>query len=250
MPGLPPKDCAAGRDGWSPTPAISVLLMVAVFLVFGQTLRHDFVNYDDDVYFYANAHVQAGLTWRGVAWAFTTGYNGNWHPLTWLSFMLDVELFGKGPAGPHLTNVLLHAASTVLLFLVLTRLVSLRADKSAGATFAQAGTLWTSAFVASVFATHPLHVESVAWVSERKGVLSGLFFILTLLMYAQYAEKSKVRSPKSRVYYGCTLLSFAFGLMSKPMLVTVPFILLLLDFWPIQRFNRSTVSRLLLEKVP
>ena len=237
---------------------MSVLLVVAVFLVFGQTLWHDFVNYDDEDYFYANPHVKAGLTWSGVTWAFQTGYAANWHPLTWLSLMLDAQLFGPGAAGPHLTNVLLHAANTVLLFLLVRRLT---------------GAHWRSALVAALFALHPLHVESVAWVSERKDVLSGLFFLLTLLMYAWYAQcvtsgrwqvtrtEAAAQGPDSSrvtrhasLFYGLALLFFALGLMSKPMLVTVPFVLLLLDWWPLSRFEpstfRQTISRLVLEKLP
>jgi tetratricopeptide (TPR) repeat protein len=216
------------------------MLVAAVFLVFGQTLRHDFVNYDDDQYFYSNPHVKGGLAWSGVAWAFQTGYASNWHPLTWLSLMLDAQLFGTGAAGPHLTNVILHAANTVLLFLLLKKL---------------AGARWRSAVVAAVFAIHPLHVESVAWISERKDVLSGLFFMLTLLMYARYAER--IPTPKAGLFYGLALLFFAMGLMSKPMLVTLPFVLLLLDWWPLKRFEPSTFNsqhettlRLGLEKLP
>jgi tetratricopeptide (TPR) repeat protein len=220
-----------------PIAGISVLLVVAVFLVFGQTLWHDFVNYDDQDYFYSNPHVKAGLTWSGVMWAFRTGYAANWHPLTWLSLMLDAQLFGPGAAGPHLTNVLLHAANTVLLFLLLKRLT---------------GAHWRSAFVAALFALHPLHVESVAWVSERKDVLSGLFFMLTLLMYARYVER--IPTPKAKAFYGLALLFFALGLMSKPMLVTLPFVLLLLDYWPLEQFTiydlRFTIRRLAWEKVP
>jgi tetratricopeptide (TPR) repeat protein len=246
-------------------PGICVLLALAVFAVFSQTLRYEFVNFDDDQYFSANPQVQAGLTWNGILWAFRTEYAANWHPLTWLSLMLDAEIFGTGPMGPHLTNVLLHAVNTVLLFLLLRRLMGLRSDESAGAAATPAGTLWPSAFVAAVFALHPLRVESVAWVAERKDVLSGLFFMLTLLMYARYVEKSKVRSPKSKVFYGLTLSFFALGLMSKPMLVTLPFVLLLLDYWPLQRVSSfkfqvssaqasggtlSTLPRLILEKLP
>ena len=163
----------AGPDGKWTVLGVCVLLAVAGLLVFGQTLRHEFVNYDDDLYFSSNYHVQYGLTRSGVAWAFRTMLASNWHPLTWLSLMLDVELFGPGPVGPHLTNVLLHAANTVLLFLLLRRLTD---------------ALWPSAFVAAVFAIHPLHVESVAWVAERKDVLSGLFFMLTLFFYARFAQ--------------------------------------------------------------
>jgi protein O-mannosyl-transferase len=278
MASTQPQKHPAGPDGRGHTLGMCVLLAVAVFLVFGRTLRYDFVNYDDDVYFYANPHVQAGLTWPDALWAFTTGYNGNWHPLTWLSFMLDVELFGTGPAGPHLTNVLLHAANTVLLFLVLRRLPGLRAANCVSAAASQAGTLWPSAFVAALFAIHPLHVESVAWVSERKDVMSGLFFMLTILCYARWVQgvtsgqpspgfgtagKWQVSRPETArtsllspvtchlsLYYWLAVFFFALGLMSKPMLVTVPFVLLLLDWWPIQRFDRSTIPRLFLEKLP
>jgi len=212
---------------------------MAVFIVFGQTLRYGFVNYDDDQYFYSNSHVKAGLTWHGVIWAFQTEYASNWHPLTWLSLMLDAQLFGAGAAGPHLTNVLLHAINAVLLFFLLKRLTDVR---------------WGSAWVAAVFAIHPLHVESVAWVSERKDVLSGLFFMLTLLMYTQYVEG--IRTRKAKTFYGLTLLFFVLGLMSKPMLVTLPFVLLLLDWWPLKRLSHSILSfrnqilRLALEKLP
>ena len=229
---------------------VCFLLALVVFFIFGRTLWYGFVNFDDGDYFSSNYHVKAGLTWKGVLWAFQTGYASNWHPLTWLSLMLDAQLFGTGPAGPHLTNVLLHAANAVLLFLLLKRLTS---------------TLWPSAFVAALFAIHPLHVESVVWVSERKDVLSGLFFMLTLLMYARYAEQSKARGPKSKVFYGLALLFFALGLMSKPMLVTLPFVLLLLDYWPFGRVTSdkwrvtrfripvpqlSSLNHLLLEKLP
>ena len=163
-------------------------------------------------------------------------------PLTWLSLMLDVELFGSGSAGPHLTNVLFHAANTVLLFLLLKQLT---------------GAHWRSAFVAALFGLHPLHVESVAWVAERKDVLSGLFFLLTLLMYAQYVGQAKIQNSKPKVFYSLALLFFVLGLMSKPMLVTLPFVLLLLDYWPLNRlalstpnFQRSTILRVTLEKLP
>lgn len=191
-----------------------------VVIVFGQTLRHGFVNYDDDQYFYANPHVLAGLTGGGVKWAFKSGYANNWHPLTWLSLMLDAQWSGSGTAGPHLTNMILHAANAALLFLLLRRMTGAR---------------WRSAAVAAVFAIHPLHVESVAWVSERKDVLSGFFFMLTLLMYVQYVEKTEVQSPKSKAFYALSLLAFAGGLTSKPMVVTLPFLLLLLDWWPLNR---------------
>jgi tetratricopeptide (TPR) repeat protein len=222
------------------TPGICILLAVMVALVFSRTIWHEFVDYDDGQYFFSNSHVTTGLTWSNLRWAFQAGYANNWHPLTWLSFMLDVELFGPGPAGPHFINVLLHAANTVLLFLLLKRLTS---------------ACWRSALVAALHGLHPLHVESVAWVSERKDVLSGLFFMLTLLMYARYAQNRSgvegrgsggnvvVQAPGSRrrtLDYGLALLFFMLGLMSKPMLVTVPFVLLLLDYWPLKRFEPST----------
>jgi Flp pilus assembly protein TadD len=219
-----------------------LLLALAVILVFGRTVRHEFVNYDDDQYFYSNPHVQAGLSWAGTMWAFGTRYASNWHPLTWLSLMLDAEVFGTGPAGPHLTNVLSHAANAVLVYLLLR-----------GMTGAQ----WRSAFVAAVFALHPLRVESVAWVAERKDVLSGFFGLLTLVMYGRYAVESKAHGPKSRVFYGLALLFFILGLMSKPMLVTLPFVMLLLDWWPLRRFDCSTPAsrpapllHLVAEKLP
>jgi tetratricopeptide (TPR) repeat protein len=171
--------------------------------------------------------------------------------------MLDAQAYGLKAGGYHLTNVLLHAATTVLLFLVLRRMTVPRADKSVGAAATPAGALWPSAFVAAVFAIHPLRVESVAWVTERKDMLSGLFFVLTLGAYVRYVEKSKVRSPKSRVWYGLMLLSFTLGLLSKPTLVTLPFLLLLLDYWPLARMQpaapRSTfkvLRPLIIEKIP
>jgi tetratricopeptide (TPR) repeat protein len=218
---------------------VCILLATSVLLIFGRVHGYEFVNFDDDQYFSANYHVQSGLTWNGVIWAFRTGYATNWHPLTWLSLMLDAQLFGTGPGGPHLTNVLLHAANAVLLFLLLKRLTRI---------------LWPSAFVAAVFAVHPLHVESVAWVSERKDVLSGLFFMLTLLTYVRYGEEAKIQSSKAKAFYVIAILFFALGLMSKPMLVTVPFVLLLLDVWPLQRISsvgfQASSRRLILEKIP
>ena len=222
-------------------PWICLILAAGVFLVFGQNVRHEFVNFDDEAYFTSNLHVENGLTWKNFLWSFQIGYAANWHPLTWLSLMLDVQLFGTGPLGPHLTNVILHAANTVLLFLLLRRLTR---------------AFWPSALVAALFAIHPLHVESVAWASERKDVLSGFFFMLTLLMYARYAEPSELKKPRRGIFYGLSLIFFALGLMSKPMLVTLPFLLLLLDCWPRGRLQfpilgRSTVYwRLLLEKIP
>ena len=194
---------------------LCLFLAAITWLVFGQTLHFQFINFDDNEYVYKNAQVARGLTIEGIVWAFTHVHSANWHPLTWLSHMLDCQLYGLNPGGHHLTNVLLHAATAILLFLVLRQMT---------------GALWRSAFVAAVFAIHPLRVESVAWVAERKDVLSGLFFVLTIGAYVRYA-----RRPWSRARYGALLLFFALGLMCKPMLVTLPFVLLLLDYWPLNR---------------
>ena len=174
--------------------------------------------------------VARGLTFKGVAWAFTRAHAFNWHPLTWLSHMLDCQLYGLHPGGHHLTNVLLHTATVIALFLVLRQMT---------------GALWRSAFVAAVFAIHPLRVESVAWVAERKDVLSGLFFMLTIGAYVRY-----VRRPWSSARYGLVVLLFALGLMCKPMLVTLPVVLLLLDYWPLQRVESRKLSGLVMEKLP
>jgi Flp pilus assembly protein TadD len=214
---------------------ICLLLALVTVALYWPMLHHDFICLDDDSYIVSNSHVNKGLTWAGLVWAFQSGYAANWHPLTWISHMLDCQLFGLNPGGHHLTNLLFHVANTLLLFLWLNQLT---------------GALWRSAFVAALFAWHPLHVESVAWAAERKDVLSAFFWMLTLIAYTRYARESKVQGPKSKVFYGLSLLAFACGLMSKPMAVTLPFVLLLLDFWPIQRFNRSTLPRLLLEKLP
>jgi Flp pilus assembly protein TadD len=211
---------------------------------------HEFNNYDDKLYITENPHALAGWTSDGVMWAFTATHASNWHPLTWLSHLLDCELYGLNPKGHLFTNVLLHIVNTVLLFLLLRRMT---------------GALWRSGFVAALFALHPLHVESVAWVAERKDVLSTLFWILTIWTYVRYVER-----PGTKRYLPI-LLSFALGLMAKPMLVTLPFVLLLLDYWPLERFRvgqldgnkevtkgifsdlreqRSLVFSLLWEKVP
>ena len=218
---------------------VCIFLAAITWVVFGQTLHHEFINYDDSDYVFKNAQVARGLTLEGIGWAFTHFHSSNWHPLTWISHMLDCQIYGLNPAGHHLTNVLLQAATAILLFLVLRQMT---------------GTFWRSAFVAAVFAIHPLHVESVAWVAERKDVLSGLFFMLTLGAYVRYA-----RAPWSPLRYGLVVLLFALGLMCKPMLVTVPFVLLLLDYWPLNRFatgqgqtgKRAQIPRhLILEKLP
>ena len=230
-------------------PGICLLLVAVTLAVYWPVTRCDFVNYDDPGYFFSNPHVLAGLSSSNFVWAFTTGFCANWHPLTWLSLMLDAELFGKGPAGPHVTNLLFHLANTVLLFLLLWSLT--RAT-------------WRSAFVAALFAWHPMHVESVAWISERKDVLSTFFGLLALWAYARHVQRMTSDQPSPgfgtagtcRVtrFYWLALLFFALGLMSKPMLVTLPFLMLLLDYWPLKRFTiydlRFTILRLVWEKIP
>ncbi len=225
---------------------ICLLLAAATLAVWWPVIHCDFLNYDDPDYFTNNSHVLGGLTRANVVWAFTTGHASNWHPLTWISLMLDAELFGKGPAGPHFTNLLFHTANAVLVFLLLRRLTCLREDAPAR----QAAATWRSAMVAALFALHPLHVESVAWVSERKDVLSAFFGLLSLLSYAWYARESKVPGSKFKIVYALALMFFALGLMGKPMLVTLPLIMLLLDFWPLQRFDAPAFRHLLVEKIP
>ena len=259
-----------GPGNYRAVVGVCVFLAAAVWVVFGQTLGHKFVNYDDNSYVYENPQVIQGLSLKGIGWAFTHSVAANWHPLTLMSHMLDCQWYGLQAGGHHLTSLLLHAATAILLFLVLREMMGLRPEKSIGATPPQAGALWPSAFVAAVFAIHPLRVESVAWVSERKDVLSGLFFMLTLGAYTRYAQgRSRVESrgwsagpsslaldPRpSTLDYCLVLLFFALGLMCKPMLVTVPFVLLLLDYWPLNRFGAAanrflTFRKLIVEKIP
>jgi tetratricopeptide (TPR) repeat protein len=214
---------------------VCVCLALLAWGVFGQTLWYDFINYDDPNYVYENTNVTSGLSVTGIAWAFTHIHSMNWHPVTTISHMLDCQFFGLRAGAHHFTNVLLHTIAVVLLFIALERMT---------------GALWCSAFVAAVFAIHPLRVESVAWIAERKDVLSGVFFMLTLLAYKHY-----VRAPSVGRYLVIAAM-LGLGLMSKPMLVTVPFVLLLLDYWPLKRIDgkRSQVglqpAKLLLEKVP
>ncbi len=229
-------------------------LMLATLAVYLPARSNAFV-YDDYDYIINNQTVQNGLTWAGIRWAFTTWHSGNWHPLAWISHMLDCQLFGLNAGPQHVVNVLFHSANAALLFLLLFRLT---------------GCLWPSALVAALFAWHPLHVESVAWIAERKDVLSTFFGLLTLLFYAGYAQKrSRVEGRESSATtvslaldprpstldYSLALLFFALGLMAKPMLVTLPFVMLLLDLWPLQRFSvlnfqLPVFRRLLFEKWP
>lgn len=206
---------------------ISLLLILVTLIVFWQVLGHDSILYDDPEYVFENPHVQHGLTFDSVKWAFTATYAANWHPLTWLSHMLDYQLYGPDPAGHHATNLLFHVANVLLLFWVLSRMT---------------GSAWRSGFVAALFAIHPLHVESVAWIAERKDVLSTFFWILTIWAYVRYDERRTFRR------YLTVLLLFALGLMSKPMLVSLPLVLLVLDFWPLSRFRLGW--KLVWEKAP
>jgi protein O-mannosyl-transferase len=214
------------------------LLALITLAVYLPVLEASFVTFDDTSYLTDNPKVQAGVTWEGARWAFTRSHAANWHPLSWLSHMLDCQLYGLKPAGHHLTSLLFHTANTLLLFGLLKRLTR---------------AFWRSAFVAALFALHPLHVESVAWVSERKDVLSTFFFLLTLWAYTRYAERSAVgrhgliltrgrSTDNASTFYLLSLCFFALGLMSKPMLVTVPFVLLLLDYWPLERLRLPIFS--------
>jgi len=195
---------------------IYLFLAAAALMAFWQVFQCDFIYYDDPAYVTENVHIRHGITIEAIRWAFTTGQASNWHPLTWMSHMLDVQLFGLTPRWHHLTNLLFHIANTLLLFFVFQRMTKAP---------------WRSAFVAALFALHPLHVESVAWVAERKDVLSAFFWMLTMCAYIHYVERPRLKS------YLAVLTFFALGLMAKPMLVTLPFVLLLMDYWPLGRMQ-------------
>ena len=213
---------------WKQDLWIYLALLASTFAVYAQVRHFDFINLDDGIYILNNPHIVGGFRGDSLKWAFQPNtIVGNWHPLTWLSHLLDSQLFGLDPGWHHLTNVWLHAAASMILFAFLRR-----------ATGAQ----WASALAAFVFALHPLHVESVAWVSERKDVLSAVFWFLTLWMYVRYAERPSARR------YGAMVICFVLGLMAKPMLVTLPFVLLLLDFWPLCRARSAW--QLVREKLP
>jgi tetratricopeptide (TPR) repeat protein len=203
------------------TPLLCLLLSVVVLAFYSPVTHNGFINYDDDGYITGNTHVRAGLTWATVKWAFTTYDKANWHPLTWLSHALDCELFGLNPAGHHYVSVLLHAANAVLLFLLLQSATGFR---------------WRSLMVAALFALHPINVESVAWAAERKNVLSMLFFLLALHAYVWYARRPEVRR------YAVVTCCFALGLLCKPQVITFPFLLCLLDYWPLCRIGAPAVA--------
>lgn len=223
----------------SQRPPISFLLCLLLFAIVASAyypaIQNGFVNYDDNDYVTENKFVQNGLSSNGIAWAFRSTAASNWHPLTWISHMTDCQLFGLNPVGHHLTSVIFHATNTVLLFLLLRGMTA---------------SAWASFVVALLFGIHPLRVESVAWVAERKDVLSTFFWLLTIGAYVKYTTTTKHQSPKAKVWYACTLTFLALGLLSKPMLVTTPFLLLLLDFWPLNRWLPKKRSALILEKIP
>jgi hypothetical protein len=195
---------------------ICLFIIVATYCVYQQVGGHEFVTFDDGLYVTENLQVKNGLNPENIAWSFSTTHSSNWHPLTWMSHMLDVSLFGINPGSHHLVNVFFHLANSLLLFFVFRQMT---------------GDSWQSAFVAALFAIHPLHVESVAWVSERKDVLSTFFGMLTLMSYGRYVKYG------AKGFYLAALLFFIMGLMAKPMLVTLPFVLLLFDYWPLGRLN-------------
>jgi Tfp pilus assembly protein PilF len=233
-----------------------LLLLASVGLAFSPLLASGFIDFDDDLYVTANPYVRAGLTWTGLKWAMQSTVASNWHPVTWLSHMLDCQLYGLQAWGHHLTSILLHGTNTIVLFLLLKRLTS---------------ALWPAFLVAALFGLHPLHVESVAWAAERKDVLSTLFFLLTLAAYAAYAmrrvrprdaakatrnpqpaKRTNARAEPSHAlrFYFLSLGLFALGLMTKPMLVSLPLVLLLIDFWPLQRLQNERAGKLVAEKLP
>ena len=220
--------------------AVSLGLLLVVFIIYGQTGSHSFIDFDDSEYVYENEMVRQGLSWDGSVWAFSTFWSANWHPIAWLSHMADVQIFGLDAGWHHLTNVALHGLNTVLLLLVLTDMTH---------------AVWPSALVAALFAVHPQHVESVAWVAERKDVLSTCFWVLTMGAYVNFVRRRGVKR------YVWVLVTYSLGLMSKPMLVTLPLVLLLLDYWPLKRLDsalgtliepgsRRRVLELIWEKLP
>jgi len=214
---------------------LALLLGLVTVALYWPATHCAFVNYDDQVYVTQNVHVQPGLTWAGIKWVFIHPVDVNWHPLTLVSHMLDCQLYGLNPWGHHLTNVLLHAFNTALVFLLLRKLT---------------GAVWRSVAVAAFFGWHPVHVESVAWIAERKDVLSTCFGLLTLVFYARYARSPTANRKSQIVNYSLAFFFLAAGLLSKAMLVTWPFVMLLLDYWPLGRFKIANLWRLVWEKIP
>lgn len=221
---------AFAKKNWQ-TPLICLTIIALTLLVYAQVGSHAFLKYDDDIYITGNSHIQDGLTLRGILWAFSSFYESNWIPLTWISHMLDVDLWGMAASGHHLTNVLLHLANSLLLFFLFRKMTA---------------SLWRPALLALLFAVHPLHVESVAWAAERKDLLCALFFLLTLFFYASYVQQRRLKK------FLLTLSCFALGLLTKPMIVTLPCVLILLDLWPLGRLQRPdrAIRPVLLEKTP
>jgi len=207
----------------------SLLIITVVMIVYWKVSGFDFLLFDDHEYVLANSNINQGLSWNGLLWALTTGHVGNWHPLTWLSHMLDVEIFGITPGAHHLVNLGLHIINSLLLFQLVRKMGS---------------TVWIALFTALLFALHPAHVESVAWVSERKDVLSTLFFLLGIIFYLEYIKTRDLR------IYLVICLVFILGLMSKPMVITFPFVLMLFDFWPLRRWGSAGYKIIILEKLP
>jgi protein O-mannosyl-transferase len=230
---------------------LGVLMAVATLVLYWPVTSYGFVGLDDDINFYENPWVKSGLSWSTLRWSFTSTYAADWHPLTWISLLLDSSMYGTFAGGPHLTNVFLHALNSLLLFLVLARLT---------------GSPWPSLMAAALFAWHPLHVESVAWITERRDVLSMLWWILAIWAYSRSIDELKGQSPsgksaKFKAFYAMSVLCFALGLMSKPMVITLPFVLLLLDYWPLDRWQAMSDQQeisgprrvwlpLLIEKLP
>jgi len=233
-------DTGVGQGSRGVKLLICILLVASTLVAYEPARRNEFVNYDDPAFITSNLHVRNGLTWEGVKWAFGGAHVDYWHPLTWLSHMADYELYGLNAAGHHATSLLIHIMTSLLLFHVFQRMT---------------GAMWRSAFVAAAFALHPVHVESVAWAAERKDVLAGLFWVLTMLAYVRYVERPDIRR------YLSVIALFAMAMMSKPMVVTLPFVLLLLDYWPLERLKwrrgngrtddrKVWVGRLVVEKMP
>src|SRR6266496_4954804 len=203
---------------------IAAALAIVTLAIYAQVIGHQFITFDDDSYIKENPMVSRGVTLAGLAWAFTTFYTSNWHPLTWIAHMVDSQIFGLNAGGHLLVNALMHTANALLVFYFLLRTTRAR---------------WPSALIAALFALHPLHVESVAWAAERKDTLSTFFGLLSLIAYVRYAEAPSIRR------YAWTAITLALGLMAKPMLVTWPFVMLLLDYWPLGRFAGKSSTRLL-----